>query len=82
MPPAVEIVTIHTNPKRKRDNDLETSLTLRVSVDLNHGRYQSATLHFVPGGLQTARPCSMLISQVVVPVLNLAGGLETTCNAY
>ena len=32
---AVEIETIHTNPKRKRGNDLTTSLTLRVSVSRN-----------------------------------------------
>ena len=36
---AVEIVTIHTNPKRQRGNDLATSLTLRVSVILNREQY-------------------------------------------
>ena len=30
---AVEIVTIHTNPKRKRGNDFRTSLTLRVGME-------------------------------------------------
>ena len=37
--PAIEIVTIHTNPKRKRGNDLPSSLTPRVSVNLNRGQY-------------------------------------------
>jgi len=37
--PAVEIVRIHSNPKRKRGNDLATSLTLRVTVSLNRGQY-------------------------------------------
>ena len=39
--PAVEIVPIYTNPKRKRGNDLATSLTLRVSVNLIRARYKS-----------------------------------------
>ena len=37
--PAVEIGPIHTNPKRKRGNDLRSSLTLRLSVSLNRGQY-------------------------------------------
>jgi len=36
---AVEIVPIHTSPKRKRGNDLATSLALRVSVSLNREQY-------------------------------------------
>ncbi len=32
---AVEIVPIHANPKRKRGNNLTTSLALRVCVSLN-----------------------------------------------
>ena len=39
---AVEIVPIHTSPKRKRGNDLATSLALRVRVSLNRRAvYQS-----------------------------------------
>jgi len=40
--PAVEIVRIHTNPKRQRGNDLGPSLALRVSVSLNRGQYSAA----------------------------------------
>ncbi len=36
---AVEVVTIHSNPKRQRGNDLATSLTLRVSVSRSRGQY-------------------------------------------
>ena len=36
---AVEIVTIYTNPKRKRGNDLATSLALRLSVRHNREQY-------------------------------------------
>jgi len=36
---AVEIVPIHTSPKRKRGNDLATSLALRASVSLNREQY-------------------------------------------
>ena len=36
---AVEIVPIHTNPKRKRGNDLATSLAIRVRVSLNREQY-------------------------------------------
>jgi hypothetical protein len=39
---AVEIVTIHTNPKRKRGNDLATSLTIRVGVSRNREQYSWA----------------------------------------
>jgi hypothetical protein len=35
----VQIVRIHTNPKRKRGTDLASSLTLRVSVSLIRARY-------------------------------------------
>jgi len=38
---AVEIVPIHTSPKRKRGNDLAISLALRVSVSLNREQYKS-----------------------------------------
>jgi len=38
---AVEIVPIHTSPKRKRGNDLATSLALRVSVSLNREEYRT-----------------------------------------
>ena len=41
MLPVVEIVRIHTNPKRKRGNGLATSLALRVSVSRNRGQYSS-----------------------------------------
>ena len=41
---AVEIVTIHTNPERKRGNDLATSLTLWVSVSRDHEQYRWANL--------------------------------------
>ena len=36
---AVANETFHTNPKRKRGNDLATSLTLRVSVVFARSQY-------------------------------------------
>ena len=41
----VEIVRIHTNPKRKRGNGLATSLALRVSVSRNRGQYMYIPFH-------------------------------------
>jgi hypothetical protein len=41
---AVEVGTIHTNPKRKRGNDLATSLALRVSVSCNREQYSIGIL--------------------------------------
>ena len=41
---AAEIVTIHTNPKRKRGTDLRTSLKLRVSVSRNREQYNTHAL--------------------------------------
>jgi len=38
---AVEIVPIHSNPKRKRGNDLATSLALWVSVSLYREQYRN-----------------------------------------
>src|SRR5665213_1223610 len=37
--PAVENGTFHTNPKRKRGNELTPSLALRVGVISNRGEY-------------------------------------------
>jgi hypothetical protein len=59
---AAEIVTIHTNPKRKRGNDLATSLTLRVSVSLNCDHHNAAPL---PGYRTTGMPtCSYAFLRV------------------
>ena len=53
MLPVVEIVRIHTNPKRKRGNGLATSLALRVSVSRNRGQYSwnMAILCGIPIGI-------------------------------
>ena len=40
---AVEIVQIHTNPKRQRGNDLWPSLAHRVSISLNREQYNAVT---------------------------------------
>jgi hypothetical protein len=52
-----EIATIHTNPKRKRGNDLTPSLALRVSVSLNRGQYSSPAAH---GGGEIRPRCFFL----------------------
>ena len=39
IPRAVEDGTFHSNPKRKRGNTLDPSLTLRVTVTVNRVRY-------------------------------------------
>ena len=51
--PAVENGTFHTNPKRKRGNELTPSLALRVSVIGNCGQYilpavENGTFHTNP----------------------------------
>ena len=40
IPRAVANETFHTNPKRKRGNDLATSLTLRASVVFARSQYK------------------------------------------
>ena len=53
---AVEIVPIHTSPKRKRGNDLATSLALRVSVNLNREQYSKFRSNHTHGGLSPPHP--------------------------
>jgi hypothetical protein len=53
IPPAVEIVPIHTSPKRKRGNKLRPSLARRASVGLNHGRYN---VPYYSGSVRATHP--------------------------